>query len=62
MANKENRNVIKCVHCKDEIESFSRHDFKFCSCEKVFVDGGLDYQRIGGDPGSYIILHSPKGS
>lgn len=41
------RNVIKCNRCGDVIESFSRHDFKYCSCGSVFVDGGLDYARRG---------------
>ena len=39
------RNAIKCVHCGDIIESKHCHDFKWCSCGKVAVDGGLDYLR-----------------
>ena len=38
-------NKIKCKYCGDVIESRSRHDFKFCSCKKVAVDGGKDYLR-----------------
>ena len=38
-------NKIRCNYCDDIIESFSRHDFKFCSCGKVAVDGGKDYLR-----------------
>lgn len=41
------RNAIKCNHCGDVIESTYRHDFKQCSCKTVFVDGGLDYKRVG---------------
>lgn len=41
------RNVIKCNHCGDIIESKYRHDFKWCSCKTVFIDGGLDYTRVG---------------
>lgn len=41
------RNAIKCNHCGDVVESTSRHDFKYCKCGTVFVDGGKDYQRIG---------------
>lgn len=37
------RNVIKCNHCGDVIESTHVHDFKFCSCGTVAVDGGKQY-------------------
>ena len=39
------RNAIKCNHCGDVIESTHRHDFKYCSCRTVAVDGGKDYCR-----------------
>ncbi len=39
------RNAIPCSICGDIIESTCRHDFKQCSCGRVFVDGGLDYLR-----------------
>ena len=39
------RNIIKCKHCGDIIESVSEHDFKFCSCGSVAVDGGHEYLR-----------------
>ena len=39
------KNQIKCNHCGDIIESHSVHDFKFCSCKKVAVDGGKEYLR-----------------
>lgn len=41
------RNVIQCKHCGDVIESTYTHDFKWCSCGKVFVDGGHEYGRRG---------------
>ena len=41
------RNVIKCNTCGDVIESTFTHDFKFCSCGRVFIDGGLSYLRRG---------------
>ena len=34
------RNRIKCKKCGEIIESMSRHDFKFCKCGAVAVDGG----------------------
>lgn len=39
------RNSVRCLGCDDEIESTHRHDFKFCSCGDVAVDGGKDYLR-----------------
>ncbi len=39
--------TITCPKCGDEIYSRAGHDFKYCSCKLVFIDGGLDYTRIG---------------
>jgi len=39
------RNMIKCNNCGDIIESTHVHDFKFCSCKRVAVDGGHEYLR-----------------
>lgn len=50
------RNIIQCKHCGDIIESKYTHDFKFCSCGKVAVDGGLAYLRRCGEPNDYIDL------
>jgi hypothetical protein len=43
------RNAIKCLLCGDIIESKHRHDFRQCKCGACFVDGGLDYCRMGGE-------------
>lgn len=40
-------NKIKCKHCGQIIESKFRHDFTWCKCGKVFVDGGHEYLRRG---------------
>lgn len=42
------KNCIKCKKCNDIIESTNRHDFKFCKCGAVAVDGGKDYLRRSG--------------
>ena len=42
------RNAAQCRKCGDVIESKHRHDFKWCSCHSIFVDGGTDYIRRGG--------------
>ena len=47
---------IKCLKCGDIIESMHRHDFKWCSCKSVFIDGGDDYTRCGGDPKDYVFI------
>lgn len=44
------RNRIQCKLCGDIIESTSVHDFKFCSCGKVAIDGGKCYLKRTGDP------------
>lgn len=49
-------NKIKCKKCGDIIESKTVHDFKFCKCGSVAVDGGKDYLRRLGEFDSYIDL------
>lgn len=42
------RNSAKCLKCGDEVESTHNHDFKFCKCQAIAVDGGKAYiRRIG---------------
>ena len=43
------KNAIKCKKCGDEIESKTVHDFRFCKCGSVAVDGGHDYLRRCGN-------------
>lgn len=43
------KNMAKCGLCDDIIESTFRHDFVECKCGAIFVDGGKDYLRRGGD-------------
>lgn len=38
-------NAVQCHCCLEVIESLHRHDFKFCRCGDVAVDGGRDYNR-----------------
>jgi hypothetical protein len=37
----QTRHALYCKNCKDTIESKSPHDFKYCSCGKVGIDGGI---------------------
>lgn len=41
--------AIKCKKCGDIIYSRTVHDFRTCTCEACFIDGGFDYCRIGGN-------------
>ncbi len=51
---------VKCRLCGDQIESRHRHDLRYCSCQKVAVDGGRDYLRIVGKPDAYdVVLVDP---
>jgi hypothetical protein len=54
----ERRNRAKCALCEDVIESKSRHDFVSCSCGAIFVDGGRDYCRMGGNMENIILLNN----
>lgn len=45
MSNRYLSNRAKCLICGEIIESTHRHDFKWCSCRNVAVDGGLDYLK-----------------
>ncbi len=50
------RNAIRCKACGDEIESTHVHDFRWCKCKKVAVDGGHYYMKRCGEPGSWDEL------
>ncbi len=49
-------NKIQCKKCGDIIESLSVHDFKFCKCGAVAVDGGHEYLRRCGSFDDIIDL------
>jgi hypothetical protein len=38
-------NQVRCLKCGDEPWSAHRHDFRYCGCGAVAVDGGQDYLR-----------------
>lgn len=53
-------NAIRCKKCGEIIESKHRHDFKFCKCGAVAVDGGHDYLRRLGNQEDYEELFKTK--
>lgn len=48
-------NAVKCSSCGDTIYSRARHDYRSCSCDSIFIDGGFDYVRLGGVAVSELI-------
>jgi len=38
-------NGIKCFDCETIIFSRTRHDFHWCPCGKIAIDGGFDYLK-----------------
>lgn len=40
---------LKCLKCGDIIQSTHRHDFKWCGCGAVAIDGGDAYTRVVGN-------------
>lgn len=47
------RNSGACTQCGDEIESTNRHDFCYCKCKAIAVDGGQDYLKRMGEPNDF---------
>lgn len=47
------RNSLICNKCKDEIISTHVHDFKYCRCGAIAVDGGNCYLKRVGDIHGY---------
>lgn len=42
-------NAVQCAKCDDVVVSTHRHDFRYCKCGAIAVDGGLDYLKRSGD-------------
>lgn len=49
---------IKCAKCGDIIQSQYRHDFRWCFCKSIFIDGGDDYCRIGGEFKNILVEYN----
>ena len=47
-----------CKKCEDFVFSFYRHDFQFCKCGACGLDGGMDYNRMIGNPEDRIVVES----
>lgn len=42
-------NAVQCAKCDDVVVSSHRHDFRYCKCGAIAVDGGLEYTKRCGD-------------
>jgi hypothetical protein len=42
-------NSARCITCDQILVSKHRHDWVSCKGDHIFIDGGLAYQRAGGD-------------
>jgi tRNA(Ile2) C34 agmatinyltransferase TiaS len=49
-------NKIQCSKCDDIIESTNRHDFRWCKCGSIAVDGGKSYLRRVGELHNIVEL------
>lgn len=49
-------NAVQCNECGEVIRSRNRHDYRYCKCGSIFVDGGSWYARRGGDMKDYTDL------
>ncbi len=45
---------VRCAKCNDSVYSNSRHDLVTCKCGAVFIDGGFDYRRLGGNREDFV--------
>ena len=54
------RNAAMCNKCGDIIESKYRHDFVWCKCGAIAVDGGTDYLKRTGNPDDFHDLSEVK--
>jgi len=50
------QNQIRCNKCGDEPFSTHVHDFRYCKCGAVAVDGGMSYLRRLGHRDDYTEL------
>lgn len=50
---------IRCLKCGDVIRSEHRHDFKWCGCRSVAIDGGSCYTKVCGEPEDWEFAINP---
>lgn len=53
---------IKCLLCKNIIESKNRHDLISCKCNNCYIDGGQDYIHFSGKDFDKILIVFDDGT
>lgn len=53
---------IKCLICKDIIESKYTHNLVSCKCNNCYIDGGQDYLHFGGKDYNQILILFDDGT
>lgn len=49
--------AVYCSKCDTLVYSRARHDFRWCLCKSVAVDGGFDYLKVSFDPNVPYSIH-----
>ena len=50
---------VRCLRCGDIIQSLHVHDFRPCYCGAIFIDGGAEYTRCGGNIEDFEWFEDP---
>lgn len=48
----------RCRWCQTVIQSMYRHDFRYCECRRIAIDGGNAYTRLLGN--AYLMEEITK--
>lgn len=51
-------NAVECLKCDQIISSHYTHDYKHCECGHAMVDGGMSYERYGGEEINKITIYA----
>lgn len=51
-------NAVECLICDEIVSSRHVHEMNHCSCGNAMVDGGMSYERYGGDEINKITIYA----
>lgn len=51
-------NAVECLKCDQIISSRHVHDYNHCECGHAMVDGGMSYERYGGEEINKITIYA----
>ena len=52
--------AVRCLLCDDVIQSHHRHDFKWCKCGAIGIDGGPVYTKMTGNIDGYVVVEQDE--